>query len=89
MYKITPYSYSQAKRLGVKILPSKRKFKKIDVYDRQGNYITSVGDRRYFDYPTYIQRYGKKYADQRRKLYLIRHKNNTGTAGFYAENILW
>lgn len=89
MYKILPYSYLQAKKLGVKIVPSKRRFKKIDVFDAKGKYITSVGDKRYLDYPNYLKKYGKMIAEKRRKLYLNRHKNNKGKAGFYAENILW
>ena len=32
MYKITPYTYSQAKRLGVTIKPSTNPTKKIDVF---------------------------------------------------------
>jgi hypothetical protein len=32
-YKIDPYAYKQAKKLGVKIEPSKTKYKKIDIFD--------------------------------------------------------
>lgn len=88
-YKILPYSYKRAKALGVKIVPSKRGYKKIDVYSTTGKYITSIGDRRYLDYPNYVNKYGKAYALNRRKLYKNRHRSNTGKAGFYAENILW
>jgi hypothetical protein len=89
MYQILPYSKKQAKRLGVKIKPSTRKNKKIDVYTIDGNYITSIGDNRYLDYPTYLKMYGKKYADIRRSLYHIRHQNDINDAGFLAKEILW
>ena len=50
MYQITEYSKKKARELGVLINPSKRKHKKIDVYDSKGKYITSIGDSRYSDY---------------------------------------
>ena len=53
MYKILPYTQAQARRLNVRVKPSSRKGKKIDVYDGKGNYITSVGAKGYLDYPTY------------------------------------
>ena len=75
MYKITKYSLDQAKRLNVEIKPSTKKNKKLDVY-KNDKLITSVGDKRYSDYPTYIKTRGKEYADERRKLYRIRHKKD-------------
>lgn len=88
MYNITNYSYKKAKEYGVVIKPSSRKNKKIDVY-KDGKYLVSIGDSRYLDYPSFIEKYGLEYANQKRKLWLNRHKNNTGLAGFYAKNILW
>ena len=43
------------------------------------------------DYPSYIETEGKKYADERRRLYHLRHSkdNIKGTKGWYALNILW
>ena len=88
-YKITDYSYKQAKKLGVQIRPSVYKNKKIDVYKNDIK-IASIGDIRFLDFPTYIEEKGKKYADSRRKLYKIRHKNDINEgAGFYANKILW
>ena len=76
-YKIFDYSYRQAKRLGVIILPSITTGKKIDVFDKKGNYITSIGDIDYLDYPSYIKLFGKRYANERRKLYkTIQNKFN-------------
>ena len=72
----------------VKIIPSKHKNKKIDVY-KDGKYLVSIGDFRYSDFPTYIKTKGKAYADKRRELYYERHAHNKGLAGTYAKRLLW
>lgn len=87
MYDITDYSYQQAKKLGVEIKPSTRKGKKIDVF-KKGNKIASIGATGYSDFPHLLQK-DKDLALKRREAYRSRHKNNTGTAGFYATRILW
>jgi len=91
MYKIKSYSFTQAKKLGVTIKPSIRAGKKIDIFDKKGNYICSIGASGYSDYPTYIQDEGKAYADERRRLYKLRHteKKTKGTPSYFADNILW
>jgi hypothetical protein len=51
-----------------------------------------VGALGYSDYPTYMKKMGKKYADERRRLYKIRHKKDRlkkGTNGWYADQLLW
>ena len=90
-YKITNYTKQQAKKYGLTVKPSKKKGKKIDVF-KNGKKVASVGAIGYGDYPTYKRTKGKKYADQRRKLYKIRHQNNRtkkGTNGWYADKLLW
>jgi len=92
MYQILPYTFAKARTLNVIVKPSTRKGKKIDVFDKRGNYITSVGAKGYMDYPSYRRFYGRKYADQRRKLYKIRHSQDrmvTSSAGWYADKLLW
>jgi hypothetical protein len=92
MYEISQYSKDKAKELGVKILPSKNKNKKIDVFDWNGQYICSIGSINYKDYPTYLREKGQIYADHRRRLYRLRHAKdlkNIGSAGYYANLILW
>lgn len=92
MYEITDYSYKKAKELGVKIKPSTHKNKKIDVFDYNNNYILSIGDIRYKDYQHYVLEKGKKYADERRRLYRLRHEKDRkvlGSAGYYVSKILW
>jgi len=89
MYKITNYSYNQAKKLNVEIKPSTNKKKKIDVY-KNNIKIASIGLINYNDYPTFIKEKGIDYANERRKLYKQRHKNDlNGKNGYYANKILW
>jgi len=89
-YKITQYSYDRAKELGVMIKPSKKGNYKIDVYDKSGDYITSIGHKSYLDYPTIIKKNGKEYADYRRELFYKRHKNYPKySRGWFSKNILW
>jgi len=92
LYDIKPYSYKQAEKLGVKIAPSTNPKKKIDVFDYNKQFILSIGAKGYSDYPTYTAEKGKEYADERRRLYKIRHnkdRNKEGSAGYYADQILW
>ena len=92
-YKITQHSFNQASKLGVTIKPSKLKTKKIDVFDKSGKKLVSVGAVGYMDYGTYIKVKGKKFADIRRKAYKARHgRFNSKTKyprAYYALNILW
>lgn len=90
-YKIKSHTRTQARKLGVSVKPSKVKGKKIDVF-RNGKKIASVGAIGYNDYPTYKEKKGKKYADERRRLYKKRHSKNRkvrGSAGYYADKLLW
>ncbi len=92
MYKITQYSYDQAKKLNVSIKLSTVKNKKIDVFDRDNKKLVSIGDIRYKDYPTYILEKGIEFANERRRLYRIRHKDDLkkiGSPGYFANKILW
>jgi len=92
MYKISLYTRKKAKKLNVIVLPSEKRNKKIDVYDIYGNLLASIGDPNYLDYPTYLKYCGKKIAEDRRKAYKLRHKNDRhikGSAGYYADQLLW
>ena len=91
MYKISNRQKEQAKKLGYEIKPSSAKNKKIDVL-RQDKKIASIGDIRYQDYSMYIKSKGKSYADERRRLYKIRHNCDDAkrdTPEFLSCNILW
>jgi hypothetical protein len=74
------------------IKPSTKHPYKIDVFSQDGEYITSIGDRRYKDYMMYAEEDGFDIAERRRELYHKRHKKDSqtpGTRGFFAANILW
>jgi hypothetical protein len=91
MYRIRNYSLLKAKQLGVKIKPSSRSGKKLDIF-KDGKKVASIGASGYLDYPTYLAKFGKAVADQKRKAYYKRHKNNIsvkGSPGYYAARILW
>ena len=91
-YRILNYTLEQASKLGVTVKPSSVKGKKIDVFNKKGEKLASIGAIGYGDYPTFKALYGKEYADKRRKLYKMRHESDRherGTAGFYADKILW
>lgn len=91
-YSIKAYTKQQAVKLGVSVKPSKVQGKKIDVFNSKGEKLASIGALGMGDYPTYIQTHGKEYADKRRKLYKQRHESDRhvkGTAGYYADKLLW
>jgi len=90
-YNILPYTFEQAKKIGVKIRPSVKPKYKIDIFTKDDDYITSIGAKGYKDYPTYIEEEGKEYADKRRELYHKRHnkENKIGTRGWFSLNLLW
>ena len=98
-YSITSYSKDKAKKLKVIIKKSTNNKKKIDVFkevkDKNGKKtlkkIVSIGAIGYKDYPTYLKE-DKNLAEKRRKAYKKRHEKDRhvkGSAGFYADQILW
>lgn len=95
-YRITRYTFEQAKKYGVSVKPSTVQGKKIDVY-KNGEKVASVGAIRYNDYPTFmrLEREGKVpkgTANLRRKAYKIRHQKDRsvrGSNGWYADKLLW
>ncbi len=89
MYTIKDYSFKQAKKLGVIIKPSNTSNYKIDVFDKNGDYITSIGNKNYSDFPTYILSHGIDYANRRRYLYHLRHKKDNQLRGILSLNLLW
>jgi hypothetical protein len=90
MYNITDYTKLQAKEINVIVKPSKRKNKKIDVFDKQGNLICSVGAYGMMDYPTYIKTRGILYAKERRRLFYERFNNiKHGTDLWFSAYLLW
>ena len=53
-YKISTYSKTQAKKLGVVIKPSTKKNKKIAVFKNKKK-VADIGDSRYNDFTTYTK----------------------------------
>lgn len=91
MYSIQPYSEQQAKRLNVFISPSTNPKKKLDVI-KGGKKVASIGATGYSDYPTFLKTESKAVAEERRRLYHIRHKKDAskvGSPGYYSARILW
>ena len=93
-YIITQYSYDKAKKLNLIIKSSKNKGKKIDVYTINNEFLHSIGDIRYNDYPSYLSTstYNKQYADERKRLYHIRHQkgiNIINSKQYLSANLLW
>ena len=76
MYLITQYTKDKARQAGLVVKPSKRKGKKVDVF-KDGTYLDSIGDIRYGDYPTFLKEKGSTFAEERRRLYHLRHTKNT------------
>jgi len=88
MYEIQPYTLAKAKQAGLIIKPSKNRKKKIDVYDKNNTFLKSIGDITYSDYPTYLKEEGVKKANERRRLYHLRHtKDSLGEN--LAKYLLW
>jgi hypothetical protein len=91
VYDIKQYSFDKAKQLGVTIKPSTKKGKKIDVF-KGDDKVASIGSLGMNDYPTYLEEYGKDFAQNRRRLYRIRHNKNIekkGSPGYFSSRILW
>ena len=91
-YRITKYTYDQAKKLGVTVKPSTVKGKKLDVFNKKGEKLASVGALGYADYPTFMATLGNEYAEKRRKAYKMRHEKDRhvrGSAGYFADKLLW
>ena len=91
MYEISQDSYNIAKKMNLDIKKSTLKNKKIDVF-KNGHKIASIGDVKYFDFQMYKLNMGLEYASERRRLYMIRHKDDIKkkeSPGYFAFKLLW
>ena len=102
VYNILPYTKKRAIELGVKVFPSEKKDKKIEVYNLDGTFISYIGSSKYLDFPNYLEmeKQGLKpkgYANERRRLYHLRHNKEQiklgdkyiGSPSYYAKELLW
>jgi len=92
MYEITEYTLKKAKELNIIVKPSINPKYKIDIFNKDGKYLFSGGATGYSDFPTYMKTNGKLYADERQRLYHIRHKKDIEqpyTKGWFISKLLW
>ena len=87
MYEITDYTYRKAKQMGYTVKPSTKSGKKIDVF-KDGKFVQAIGSQPYLDYGHYLIIKGKRYADERRRLYHLRHTGNT-LGEVLSRQLLW
>ena len=88
MYKINKKQYEIADKLGLVITPSIKKDKKLDVY-KNGKYLVSIGAKGSDDYHSHFKNNNLVFANERKRLYLLRHKDNIGDAGRLSKYLLW
>ena len=84
-YKITNYSRERAQKLGVIIKPSTRKNKKLDVFNKEGELMASIGDKRYTDFAST----GDKEQRNRFKLRFDKSRKNVGSNIWWSDQLLW
>ena len=87
MYPISDLTKQRAKEIGVIVKPSTNPKKKIDVF-YDGEKVASVGDITAKDYHLYLAEEGKEIADERRRLYHMRHKKKS-LGEYLALWLLW
>jgi len=86
-YKVSSRTKRIASKIGLVVLPSSRKGKKLDVYDKKtGRYKASIGAEGYKDFHIYrdLESKGKipkGTADKKRKNYEKRHGCNNAKKG--------
>ena len=76
---------AKAAKLGVSIKPSTLKYKKLDVYNKDGDKVASVGDIRYSDF----NQHGDSERRRRYKARHEKHRHLVGTPSYFADRILW
>lgn len=91
-YTITNYTKRKAKQLGVTVKKAKNSNKKIDVFNKDGKKVATVGACGYKDYPTFLKKDGKDVANERRRAFksrFQRHRTKRGTNAYWADQLLW
>ena len=92
-YKISKRQEANAIKENVIIFPAhKDSKKKIEIYDEDGLYMFSIGQKGYKDYSIFLEEKGKEYADERKRLYKIRHNKTRhikGSPSYFSWKILW
>ena len=76
---------ANAAKIGVSVRPSKLKNKKLDVFDKKGEKVASIGHTDFQDFLTHNDK-------KRQANYLARHAKTRaikGSPSYYAAEILW
>jgi hypothetical protein len=82
--KLLAKANRKAKKIGVKVKPSTRKGKKLDVF-KDGKKVGSIGAIGYKDFNIT----GDKKARENYKKRHGKYRNKVGTNSFFADRILW
>tara|TARA_R100000697_G_scaffold115749_1_gene135736 strand:- start:370 stop:642 length:273 start_codon:yes stop_codon:yes gene_type:complete len=82
--KLLAKANRKAKKIGVKVKPSTRKGKKLDVF-KDGKKVGSIGAIGYEDFNIHKD---KKRRDNYKKRH-GKYRNKVGTNSFFADRILW
>ena len=98
-YIIRKHTFDRAKQYNLYIIPADDGVHKLEVHDKNGDYLAHVGDINYNDYAQYLAMeqmnlLPKGYANSRRRLYINRHKHETGfnepySRSWLARMLLW
>ena len=75
----------KAQKIGVVVKKSTRKNKKLDVFNKDGKYLKSIGDINYQDFTIHKDPVRRK--NYKKRFEKSRHKK--GTASYFADQILW
>ncbi len=75
----------KAQKIGVVVKKSTRKNKKLDVFNKDGKYLKSIGDINYEDFTIHKDPVRRK--NYKKRFEKSRHKK--GTASYFADQILW
>ena len=98
-YIIRDWTKKQAKKHKLIVYPAENGKHKLEVYDDKGLFLGNVGAIGYNDYAQYldIEKAGlvpKGYANERRRLYHLRHRKEKGfdepyTRSWLSKVLLW
>jgi hypothetical protein len=91
VYKIDKDLYKRAAEYGFVIEPSHKAKYKIDIYNINGEYLMSIGDRRYKDYWLYRNEFGHDDAKFRKNMYFAKYEKyiETNTRERFEWVLLW
>jgi hypothetical protein len=87
MYPISDLTKKRAREIGVEVRPSTDPKKKIDVFS-DGEKVASIGDITAKDYHIYLKEKGQSYANERKRLYHLRHTRES-LGEYLSRWLLW